>query len=135
MHDFLTVGAAAPLQEAMVTGLKFGQDYYDGLTAKYTHLRDLMVKGLDDIGLVHNVPEGAYYIMIDFSQQMKKLGVESDLEFGEILARDVGVGMVPGSSFFKEPVNDYLRIHFAKKDETLNAALERLADINKKLKI
>lgn len=66
---------------------------------------------------------------------MKKLGVESDLEFGEILARDVGVGMVPGSSFFKEPVNDYLRIHFAKKDETLNAALERLADINKKLKI
>lgn len=68
MHDFLTVGAAAPLQEAMVTGLKFGQDYYDGLKAKYTHLRDLMVKGLDDIGLVHNVPEGAYYIMIDFSQ-------------------------------------------------------------------
>lgn len=135
VHDFLTVGAAAPLQEAMVTGLKFGQDYYDGLTAKYTHLRDLIVKGLDDIGLVHNVPEGAYYIMIDFSQQMKKLGVESDLEFGEILARDVGVGMVPGSSFFKEPVNDYLRIHFAKKDETLNAALERLADINKKLKI
>lgn len=135
VHDFLTVGAAAPLQEAMVTGLKFGQDYYDGLTAKYTHLRDLMVKGLDDIGLVHNVPEGAYYIMIDFSQQMKKLGVESDLEFGEILARHVGVGMVPGSSFFKEPVNDYLRIHFAKKDETLNAALERLADINKKLKI
>ena len=135
VHDFLTVGAAAPLQEAMVTGLKFGQDYYDGLTAKYTHLRDLMLKGLDDIGLVHNVPEGAYYIMIDFSQQMKKLGVESDLEFGEILARDVGVGMVPGSSFFKEPVNDYLRIHFAKKDETLNAALERLADINKKLKI
>ncbi|WP_407399878.1 pyridoxal phosphate-dependent aminotransferase [Treponema sp.] len=135
VHDFLTVGAAAPLQEAMVTGLKFGQDYYDELTAKYTHLRDLMVKGLDDIGLVHNVPEGAYYIMIDFSQQMKKLGVESDLEFGEILARDVGVGMVPGSSFFKEPVNDYLRIHFAKKDETLNAALERLADINKKLKI
>lgn len=135
VHDFLTVGAAAPLQEAMVTGLKFGQDYYDGLTAKYTHLRDLMVKGLDDIGLVHNIPEGAYYIMIDFSQQMKKLGVESDLEFGVILARDVGVGMVPGSSFFKEPVNDYLRIHFAKKDETLNAALERLADINKKLKI
>ena len=135
VHDFLTVGAAAPLQEAMVTGLKFGQDYYDGLTAKYTHLRDLMGKGLEDIGLVHNVPEGAYYIMIDFSQQMKKLGVESDLEFGEILARDVGVGMVPGSSFFKEPVNDYLRIHFAKKDETLNAALERLAGINKKLKI
>lgn len=135
VHDFLTVGAAAPLQEAIVTGLKFGQDYYDELTAKYTHKRDLMLKGLDDIGLVHNVPEGAYYIMIDFSEYMKAMNVTSDLEFGEILARDVGVGMVPGSSFFKEPINDYLRIHFAKKDDTLNEALNRLSDIKTKLKI
>lgn len=135
VHDFLTVGAAAPLQEAIVTGLKFGQDYYDDLTAKYTHKRDLMLKGLDDIGLKHNVPQGAYYIMIDFSEYMKKLNVTSDLEFGEILARDVGVGMVPGSSFFKEPINDYLRIHFAKKDDTLNEALNRLNEIDKKLKL
>ena len=134
VHDFLTVGAAAPLQEAIVTGLKFGQDYYDDLTAKYTHKRDLMLKGLDEIGLVHNVPQGAYYIMIDFKEYMKKLNIESDLEFAEVLCRDVGVGMVPGSSFFKEPVNDYLRIHFAKKDETLTEALNRLSEINSKLK-
>lgn len=134
VHDFLTVGAAAPLQEAIVTGLKFGQEYYDELTEKYTHKRDIMCKGLDSIGLRHNVPEGAYYIMIDFKDYMKKLNVTSDLEFAEILCRDVGVGMVPGSSFFKENVNDYLRIHFAKKDETLNSALERLSEINRKLK-
>lgn len=133
VHDFLTVGAAAPLQEAVVVGLKFGQEYYDELKAKYTHKRDLMCKGLDEIGLKHNVPEGAYYIMIDFKDYMKKLHLTSDLEFAEVLCRDVGVGMVPGSSFFKEPVNDYLRIHFAKKDETLNAALEKLSQINKKL--
>lgn len=134
VHDFLTVGAAAPLQEAVVVGLKFGQEYYDDLKAKYTHKRDLMCKGLDQIGLKHNVPEGAYYIMIDFKDYMKKLHLTSDLEFAEVLCRDVGIGMVPGSSFFKEPVNDYLRIHFAKKDETLNEALEKLSDINKKLK-
>ena len=134
VHDFLTVGAAAPLQEAIVTGLKFGQEYYDELTEKYTHKREIMCKGLDSIGLRHNVPEGAYYIMIDFKDYMKKLNVTSDLEFAEILCRDVGVGMVPGSSFFKENVNDYLRIHFAKKDETLNSALERLSEINRKLK-
>lgn len=134
VHDFLTVGAAAPLQEAVVVGLKFGQEYYDDLKSKYTHKRDLMCKGLDEIGLKHNVPEGAYYIMIDFKDYMKKLHLTSDLEFAEVLCRDVGVGMVPGSSFFKEPVNDYLRIHFAKKDETLNEALEKLSDINKKLK-
>lgn len=134
VHDFLTIGAAAPLQEAIVTGLRFSQDYYDDLLEKYTHKRDLLLKGLDEIGLPHNVPEGAYYVMIDFSEYMKKLKVESDLDFAEILARDVGVGMVPGSSFFKEPVFDYQRIHFAKKDETLKAALERLADIRNKLK-
>lgn len=134
VHDFLTIGAAAPLQEAIVTGLRFSQDYYDGLLEKYTHKRDLLLKGLDEIGLPHNVPEGAYYVMIDFSEYMKKLKVESDLDFAEILARGVGVGMVPGSSFFKEPIFDYQRIHFAKKDETLNAALERLADIRNKLK-
>ncbi len=133
VHDFLTVGAAAPLQEAIVTGLKFGQNYYDELTKKYTHKRDLMLKGLDDAGLPHNIPQGAYYIMIDFAEQMKTLGIESDLEFAEILCRDVGVAMVPGSSFFKEDVNNYLRIHFAKKDETLIEAISRLSEINKKL--
>ncbi len=134
VHDFLTVGAAAPLQEAMVTGLKFGKEYYDGLLEKYTAKRDLMCKGLDDIGLVHNVPQGAYYILIDFKEQMDVTGCSSDLEFAEILCRDVGVGMVPGSSFFHEPVNNYLRIHFAKRDETLNDALNRLSNIKSKLR-
>ena len=130
VHDFLTVGAAAPLQEAAVTGLKFGDDYYRDLQEKYTRKRDLFLRGLDTIGLKHTVPEGAYYILIDISE----FGYDSDLEFAEVLARDVGVGAVPGSSFFKEPENRYVRLHFAKKDETLNEALNRLSDIRNKLR-
>ena len=129
VHDFLTVGAAAPLQEAAVTGLKFGDEYYKDLQEKYTHKRDLFLRGLDSIGLSHTVPEGAYYILIDISE----FGFESDLEFAQVLAQKVGVGSVPGSSFFKEPENRYVRLHFAKKDETLNEALNRLGDIRKKM--
>ena len=129
VHDFLTVGAAAPLQEAAVTGLKFGEQYYKDLQEKYTSKRDLFLKGLDDIGIAHTVPEGAYYILLDIGE----FDFTSDLEFCEVLARDVGVGAVPGSSFFKEPVNNLIRLHFAKKDETLNEALNRLADIRKKI--
>ncbi len=125
VHDFLTVGAAAPLQEAVVTGLCFGMEYYEELLAIYTKKRDLFCKGLDEIGLTHNVPQGAYYVLMDISE----FGVSDDLAFCEWLAREVGVGAVPGSSFFKEPVNNYIRFHFAKKDETLKAALERLADV------
>ena len=129
VHDFLTVGAAAPLQEAAVTGLKFGADYYEKLAETYTHKRDLFLKGLDDIGIPHTVPQGAYYIMLDISD----FGFDDDLEFCEVLARDVGVGAVPGSSFFREPVNNLIRLHFAKRDETLNEALNRLNDIYKKI--
>ena len=129
VHDFLTVGAAAPLQEAVVTGLRFPQSYYDELLATYTHKRDLFLDGLDRIGLTHNVPQGAYYVMMDISE----FGTKDDLAFCEQLAEKVGVGAVPGSSFFREPVNNYIRFHFAKKDETLKAALERLADIRAKM--
>ena len=129
VHDFLTVGAAAPLQEAAVTALRFGDDYYKWLQEKYTHMRTLFLDGLDRIGLNHNIPQGAYYVMVDVSE----FGFDSDVELCEALARDVGVGAVPGSSFFREPENRYIRLHFAKQDETLNAALERLADIRKKL--
>lgn len=129
VHDFLTVGAAAPLQEAIIPGLRFGQDYYDDLQAKYTHKRDLFLQGLRDMNLAHTEPQGAYYIMMDISE----FGFESDLEFCEVLARDVGVGAVPGSSFFREPVNHLIRFHFAKKDETLLGALNRLEDIRKKI--
>ena len=129
VHDFLTVGAAAPLQEAAVVGLKFGDDYYKWLQDKYTHMRKLFLDGLDRIGIQHNVPQGAYYVMVDVSE----FGYESDLRLCEALAEHVGVGAVPGSSFFREPENRYIRLHFAKQDATLNAALERLQDIRKKL--
>ena len=131
VHDFLTVGAAAPLQEAAVTGLKFGDEYYRNLQQKYTEKRNLFLNGLDSLGIRHTVPQGAYYILIDISE----FGYESDLEFAEVLASDVGVGTVPGSSFFREPENRYVRIHFAKKNETLNEALNRLSDIRKKIPV
>lgn len=129
VHDFLTVGAAAPLQEAIIPGLRFEQSYYDELLASYTGKRDLFLKGLDEIGLVHNVPHGAYYVMMDISE----FGYSDDLKFCEDLARKVGVGAVPGSSFFREPVNHLIRFHFAKKDETLREALDRLAEIRRKM--
>lgn len=129
VHDFLTVGAAAPLQEAVIPGLKFGQDYYDDLLQKYTHKRDLFCKGLDDLGLAHNIPQGAYYVMLDISA----FGYDSDLQFCEDLAAKVGVGAVPGSSFFREPVNHLIRFHFAKKDDTLNEALNRLETLREKI--
>ena len=129
VHDFLTVGAAHPLQEAAVVGLNFPDSYYQALQAKYTHMRQLFLDGLDRIGIPHNVPEGAYFIMLDISE----FGYEDDLRFCEDLARLVGVGAVPGSSFFREPENRYIRFHFAKKDETLNEALTRLNDIRRKM--
>lgn len=129
VHDFLTVGAAAPLQEAAVTGLRFGEDYYRQLQDKYTKKRDLFLRGLDDLGIAHTVPQGAYYILLDISE----FGFDSDLEFCEALARDVGVGAVPGSSFFREPVNHLICLHFAKKDETLYEALNRLESLRKKI--
>ena len=127
VHDFLTVGAAAPLQEAVIPGLRFGRDYYDELLKTYTHKRDLFVQGLDAIGLEHTTPQGAYYVLMDIS----RYGYKSDLEFCEMLARDVGVGAVPGSSFFREDVNHLIRFHFAKKDETLHEALNRLEKLKK----
>lgn len=129
VHDFLTVGAAAPLQEAVIPGLRFGQDYYDQLQATYTRKRDLFLRGLDDLKLAHTDPQGAYYVLLDISE----FGYDSDLTFCEDLAREVGVGAVPGSSFFREPVNHLIRLHFAKKEDTLLQALNRLGDLRKKL--
>ena len=129
VHDFLTVGAAAPLQEAVIPGLNFGQDYYDKLQATYTHKRDLFLKGLKDVGLEFSEPQGAYYVLMDITP----FGYDNDLEFCQVLAKEVGLGAVPGSSFFREPVNHLIRFHFAKKDETLNEALNRLEAIHKKI--
>ncbi len=129
VHDFLTVGAAAPLQEAVVPALRFGPGYYRDLLEKYARKRGLFLKGLDDLGIVHTEPEGAYYVLLDISE----FGFDDDLEFCEVLARDVGVGAVPGSSFFREPVRHLIRLHFAKRDETLCGALNRLEDMRKKI--
>ena len=131
VHDFLTVGAAAPLQEAVIPGLQFGQDYYEDLAAKYTHKKELLLKGLDDLRIPHNRPEGAYYVLLDISE----FGYDSDLQFCEDLAREVGVGAAPGSSFFREPVNHLVRLHFAKRDETLYDALNRLELLRAKIPV
>ncbi len=130
VHDFLTVGAAAPLQEAVIPGLRFAREYYDGLKETYTRKKDLLMKGLDDIGIIHTTPQGAYYVMLDISE----FGYDSDLKFCEKLAEKVGVGAVPGSSFFREDINHLIRLHFAKKDETLLAAIDRLSDIREKMR-
>ncbi|MDR2594661.1 MAG: pyridoxal phosphate-dependent aminotransferase [Fibromonadaceae bacterium] len=130
VHDFLTVGAAAPLQEAAIIGLKFSDDYYTELLNRYTEKRELFLKGLSQIGIPYTEPEGAYYVLLDISE----FGYESDLEFCEKLAREVGVGAVPGSSFFKNDIQHLIRLHFAKKNETLNEALNRLEHMRKKMK-
>jgi aminotransferase len=129
VHDFLTVGAPAPLQEAAVTGLTMGDEYYRGLLETYTKKRDILVNGLHDLKIAFTEPEGAYYILIDISEYRW----DSDLEFCEELAKRVGLGSVPGSSFFREPVNHLIRLHFAKKDETLLESLNRLGDMKKKM--
>jgi len=130
VHDFLTVGASAPLQEAAVVGLRFPASYYDALLSTYTEKRELFLKGLDALGIRHTAPEGAYYVMLDISEY----GYESDLDFCEKLAEKVGVGAVPGSSFFREEVNHLIRFHFAKKNDTLNDALNRLEKMKERMR-
>ena len=131
VHDFLTVGAAAPLQEAAVTALNFGDEYYRELKEKYTSLRDFFLAGLDKAGIPHTTPQGAYYVLADISE----FGYASDLEFCEVLAEKTGVGAVPGSSFFRENVNHLIRFHFAKKESTLQAALDRLMKIRETIPV
>ena len=130
VHDFLTVGCAAPLMEAVVPALHFGQAYYDGLLDTYTRKRELFLSGLDALHISHNEPQGAYYVLLDISE----FGYGSDFQFCKNLAREVGVAAVPGSSFFREPVNHLIRMHFAKQESTLNEALERLESMKGKLK-
>ena len=128
VHDFLTVGAAAPLQEAAVTALGFPDSYYRELQTLYTEKRTLFLQYLDDAGLTYTRPAGAYYVMVDIAE----FGWASDVEFCEWLAREVGVAAVPGSSFFRDPVRHLIRFHFAKRQETLSAAGERLLTLRAK---
>ena len=130
VHDFLTVGAAAPLMEAAVPGLEMPDSYYEDLQKTYTEKRDFFLRGLDALHIAHTDPQGAYYVLLDISEY----GWDSDLEFCDALAERVGVGAVPGSSFFREPVNHLVRLHFAKREATLAEALNRLESISVKMK-
>ena len=128
VHDFLTVGAAAPLQEAAIAGLELPDAYYGSLAALYARKRDLFLGGLRDAGMTFTEPQGAYYVLVDVSE----FGVKDDTAFCEWLAREVGVAAVPGSSFFREPVRHLIRFHFAKREDTLAEAVRRLARLRDK---
>ena len=122
VHDFLTVGAAAPLQHAVVTALRFPESYYAGLAAEYAVGRDILLGYLERTGLAFSRPEGAYFVMVDISP----FGHASDVEFAHWMTREIGVAPVPGSSFFATPEHRYVRLNFAKRPATLHAAGERL---------
>ncbi|MES2521199.1 MAG: aminotransferase class I/II-fold pyridoxal phosphate-dependent enzyme [Gemmatimonadota bacterium] len=125
VHDFLTVGAAAPLQEAAVAGLELPDSYYTGMREMYTAKRELFLGYLKQTGLPFTEPQGAYYVMLDIGA----LGFSDDTAAAEWFVRHIGVAGVPGSSFFREPVHNFIRFHFAKKEETLRAAGEKLVKL------
>lgn len=123
VHDFLTVGAPAPLQEAGAMALSLPRQYYDDLAAGYQRRRDLLLERLREAGFDCSVPRGAYYIMAGFS----RISSLSDTEFARYLVKDIGVAVVPGSSFFHDPDGSaYVRFCFCKKESTLLAAGEKL---------
>jgi aminotransferase len=136
VHDFLTVGAPSPLQEAACTALAFDDGYYEEFRRSYQKRRDYFVAGLDRIGLKHNVPQGTYFVMVDISEflELPMFSGYSDLEFCEWMIREIGVAAVPGSSFFKEPVNDLIRLHFARQYDTLDEVIKRLSRLQDYLK-
>jgi aminotransferase len=125
VHDFLTVGAAAPLQEAAVIALELPEAYYRSLLNTYAEKRGVFLKSLDEAGLAYVIPQGAYYVLVDVSEFKAK----DDIAFCEWLAQYLGVAAVPGSSFFHEPTHHLIRFHFAKKTETLEEAGKRLLGI------
>ena len=133
VHDFLTVGAAAPLQEAAVTGLKFGPEYYEWLKDLYTEKRDYLCGRLEQMELPHTTPQGSYFVLVNISGFLERPEFSgwTDLEFCEWMIKKYGVAAVPGASFFKEPVNNYIRLHFSRGKETLEAAADRLEKMAK----
>lgn len=135
VHDFLTVGAAAPLQEAATVGLGFPDSYYEGLLKTYTAKRAYFLEGLDRIGLKHNVPQGTYFVLIDIQEflDLPRFRGFTDLQFCEWMIVHIGVAAVPGSSFFREEVNHLIRLHFAREEKTLDEALARLAKLRELL--
>lgn len=127
VHDFLTVGAANPLQHAGAYALGLPASYYDELQREYQKKRDFIVPALQDAGFKCDSPDGAYYVMCDISD----FGFASDIEFTKHLIREIGVAVVPGSSFYFDPKmgSQLVRFCFCKKDETLEAAAERLTKL------
>lgn len=124
-HDFFTVCAPAPLQEAAVTALSFTEEYYSELHKLYTHKKEKFIRGLDKIGIPHTTPEGTYFVLADISE----FGFESDMEFAKTLVKEYGVAGVPGSCFFSNRRQDYIRFHFAKNDDTLDEVINRLGKL------
>jgi aminotransferase len=127
VHDFLTVGAPAPLQTAGAIGMAFGAEYYNQMAMEYRERRDVMVNALTEGGFRFSAPEGAYYVLADFTEISDLRGVE----FAMWLAKEIGVATVPGTSFYHEPKlgENVTRFAFCKKPETLERAAERLAGI------
>lgn len=110
-----------------MAGLEAPMEYYDGLHKLYEHMKSVFVGGLDRLGFEYTEPEGAYYVMVNVAKYAKG----DDLAFCERMARELGVAAVPACTFFKEDQHDWVRFHFAKRDETLNEALERLSGIDR----
>ncbi|HEU4596207.1 MAG TPA: aminotransferase class I/II-fold pyridoxal phosphate-dependent enzyme [Pyrinomonadaceae bacterium] len=129
VHDFLTVGAAAPLQRAGAYALRLPPAYYEELQREYERRRDMLLPVLEDVGFGVFRPDGAYYVMTDISA----FGFADDIEFTRHLVREVGVACVPGSSFYSRPELGarQVRFCFCKKDDTLQAAAERLQKLKK----
>lgn len=129
IHDFLTVAAASPLQEAAISGLNFSKEYYDELQNLYSQKKEFFIKGLDEIGLKHNNPQGTYFVLVNISE----FGYEDDVEFCELLVKEYKIAAVPGSSFFHDGNRDWIRLHFAKNQETLEIVLENLKKLKENL--
>ncbi len=129
VHDFMTVAAPSPLMEACLVGLNQPLSYYEELGALYEHMKSVFVGGLKDLGFTYTDPQGAYYVMVNVGEFSKG----DDVAFCEWMARNVGVAAVPACTFFKEDVHDWVRFHFAKRDETLYEALNRLESLRSKL--
>ncbi|HKY97298.1 MAG TPA: aminotransferase class I/II-fold pyridoxal phosphate-dependent enzyme [Gemmatimonadaceae bacterium] len=131
VHDFLTVGAPAPLQAAGAIGMAFGPEYYNDMARDYRERRDMMVNALNEAGFKFCAPEGAYYILADFTEMSDLRGVD----FAMWLAKEIGIATVPGTSFYHEPRlgETVTRFAFCKKKETLERAAERLAGISAKV--
>ena len=130
-HDFNAVGAPAPLMEAAIVGLDMPESYYVEFQAHYAHMKKLFTDGLRSLGIPFTDPQGTYFTLVDIGPFLKK--GQTDVEFCEEMAVKVGVACVPGTSFFMEDVQNIVRVHFAKRDETLLEALNRLGELRTKM--